>query len=209
MSNFNNGSNNLGGNRDHEQAEFDLRYDRIHVRPGEHEIQQRIQQYGGGQGSSAPGYTNNVGGPQVSNTAPLTQTEASSNQGSFSPGAAQSFTSGSVSGQSYGVNGSMQYQNGIPQLSYEQLQNEYMARFPRIYGQPIVAVKHADDSRRNIVAFKLQNGQVLNYSQAIQAGFDRQLQGLELQNNQQGELILRSTPDGYRSNNLDNLPEFS
>lgn len=97
-------------------------------------------------------------------------------------------------------------QFAVPQLSYEQLQKEYLGRLPKAYGQPIVAVSKGD--RGNIKAFQLANGNILDYPQIIQAGLDGALEGLLVQGNREGELIVRSAPDGYRSNNLDNLPEF-
>lgn len=178
----------------------------IEISPSQSSIQQRIQQYGGGQGSSNPQYTNNVGGEATqSNMSLPPQSTGGYGDGGSSYGAqAGGQAGGNFSGQA--GSSSYQTQNGVPQLSYEQLQKEYMERFPRAYGVPVVAVKK--DGRGVIRAFKLQNGHVLDYSQMIQAAFDRQLQGIEVQNNREGELILRSSPDGFRSNNLDQLPTF-
>lgn len=190
----------------------------IEISPSQSSIQQRIQKYGGGQGSYNPQYTNNVGGEATqSNMSLPPQSAGGYGDGGSSYGAqAGGQAGGNFSGQAGvqaggnfgGQAGSSSYQtqNGVPQLSYEQLQREYMERFPRAYGVPVVAVKK--DGRGVIQAFKLQNGHVLDYSQMIQAAFDRQLQGIEVQNNREGELILRSSPDGFRSNNLDQLPTF-
>jgi hypothetical protein len=220
MSNY---QNNQGqGFNNHEDSMAMLNSGKIHVRPGQQEIQQRIQKFGqGGQGSTNPGYTNNVGGESTQyngsqgyagggasgsnynsgQSGSMSQQFGMSQQDGMTSGGIQS--GASVGGQSNRPSG---HQNGIPQLSYEQLNNEYLARFPRAYGVPVVAVRKG--GRGVIEAFQLQNGQVLDYADMIQAAFDRQLQGIEVQNNREGELILRSSPDGFRSNNLDQLPGF-
>lgn len=114
--------------------------------------------------------------------------------GSYSGGAQSGVQSGNV-------------QSGAPnQPSYEELLQAYNNRAPKAYGQPIVAVRK--DNRGNIQAFKLQNGAVLDYAQMFQASMDHQLSGIIVQANQQGEPILRSFPDAFSGNNLDQLPTF-
>jgi hypothetical protein len=82
-------------------------------------------------------------------------------------------------------------------------------RLPRVFGKAIVAV-HKENRYGNeaIVAFKLEDGTVLDYAQMLDASQNGGFQGLRVQENREGELIIRSVPDGSLDNNLDNLPRF-
>lgn len=84
--------------------------------------------------------------------------------------------------------------------------SEYYDRLPKVNGQAIVAVRK--NGRGNIQAFQLQGGQEMDYAQMLNAAIGNQVSGLRVQANQEGELIIRSVPDGFTDNNLDNLPNF-
>ena len=87
-----------------------------------------------------------------------------------------------------------------------QAMSSYRDRLPKVFGVPIVAVRK--DGRGNILAFKLEDSRVLDYEQMLQANAQGGLSGLRVQENREGELIIRSVPDGFSDNNLDNLPQF-
>lgn len=90
--------------------------------------------------------------------------------------------------------------------SQRQPNQDYYNRLPKVFGHPIVGVRK--DGRGNIEAFKLSTGHVLDYAQMLEANNQGAFSGLRVQANQEGELIIRSVPDGYTDNNLDNLPQF-
>jgi hypothetical protein len=81
---------------------------------------------------------------------------------------------------------------------------DYYRRLPKVGGKAIVAVRK--NGRGNIEAFKLEDGTILDYYQMLKS--EHMLEGLRIQPNREGELIVRSVPDGYSDNNLDNLPNF-
>lgn len=87
-----------------------------------------------------------------------------------------------------------------------QVSNQLRDRLPTVFGRPITGVRK--DGRGNIEAFRLEDGTVLNYGQMLQANMEGGFKGLRVQHNREGELIIRSVPDGYTDNNLDNLPQF-
>lgn len=69
----------------------------------------------------------------------------------------------------------------------------------------IVAVRKNQDG--NITDFKLDNGQELNYQQAVDLARKGQIENIDMYN-RYGRVIIRSEADGDISNNLDNLPTF-
>jgi hypothetical protein len=69
----------------------------------------------------------------------------------------------------------------------------------------IVAVKR--NSKGNLTNFKLNNGQELNYQQAVDMAQQGQLKSVDVYS-RWGRQILRSEPDGDETNNFDNLPQF-
>jgi hypothetical protein len=69
----------------------------------------------------------------------------------------------------------------------------------------IVAVRYKDGKLSN---FKLNNGQELDYQQAIEMGKQGQIKGIDVVDRKSGMQYIRSEPDGDLSNNLDMLPEF-
>lgn len=87
-----------------------------------------------------------------------------------------------------------------------QATSDYYSRLPKVFNKAIVAVRK--DGRGDILAFKLEDGTVLDYAQMLQANGQGGFQGLRVQGNREGELIIRSVPDGFTDNNLDNLPQF-
>lgn len=108
--------------------------------------------------------------------------------------------------QSYG--GSPQGYAGQQGQQWRMVQpsQDLLARLPKVGGVPIVAVHK--NGQGDIEAFRLQNGQILDYVQMLEANGRGELSGLRVQENREGELIIRSVPDGYTDNNLDNLPQF-
>jgi hypothetical protein len=88
----------------------------------------------------------------------------------------------------------------------QQYNNSIQARLPRVYGKAIVGTHK--NGRGNIEAFQLEDGTVLDYLQMLQANDQGAFEGLRVQQNREGELIIRSVPDGFSDNNLDNLPQF-
>jgi hypothetical protein len=69
----------------------------------------------------------------------------------------------------------------------------------------IVAVRYKGGKLTN---FKLNNGQELDYQQAIEMGKQGQIKGIDVVDRDNGVQFIRSEPDGNLSNNLDMLPEF-
>ncbi len=69
----------------------------------------------------------------------------------------------------------------------------------------IVAVKR--DSKGKLTDFKLNNGQELNYQEAIEMVDENQIKGVNIIHRKDKQ-ILRSIPDGSPGNNFDNLPIF-
>jgi hypothetical protein len=69
----------------------------------------------------------------------------------------------------------------------------------------IVAVRHKQGKLTN---FKLNNGQELDYQQAIDMGKQGQIKGIDVVDRDSGMQFIRSERDDTLENNLDNLPEF-
>lgn len=69
----------------------------------------------------------------------------------------------------------------------------------------IVAVRRED---RDLVAFKLEDGTVLNVAQAIDMCQAGQLPDYRVGVSRADTLFIRNVGDGDPSNNLDNLPTF-
>lgn len=69
----------------------------------------------------------------------------------------------------------------------------------------IVAVRKNKDG--DITDFKMDNGQEIGYSQAVQMAKNGQIDQVDVFN-KYGREIIRSEPDSDKSNNLSNLPTF-
>lgn len=69
----------------------------------------------------------------------------------------------------------------------------------------VVAVKR--NRKGNLTNFKLNNGQELDYEQAVEMAQQGQLKSVDVYT-RYGRQILRSEADGDESNNFDNLPQF-
>lgn len=82
--------------------------------------------------------------------------------------------------------------------------SDYYKRLPKVDGKAIVAV--SKNGQGDIQAFRLEDGTILDYYQMLSG--QHMLEGLRVQENREGELIIRSVPDGFTDNNLDNLPTF-
>lgn len=59
----------------------------------------------------------------------------------------------------------------------------------------------------DIVSYKLENGQILNESEAVQMCLNGQLQDCIVSSNR-GGMYIKSAPDGDPTNNLRDLPKF-
>lgn len=70
----------------------------------------------------------------------------------------------------------------------------------------VVAVQKNSDG--DIAKFKLDNGQVIEYWEAINGAQDGSIDNLIAQSGRDGSMIVRSKPDGDSSNNLDSMPTF-
>lgn len=70
----------------------------------------------------------------------------------------------------------------------------------------IVAVRHNGKSK--LTNFKLNNGQDLDYNQAIDLGKSGQISSIDVVDRKSSMQFIRSEPDRIEENNLDNLPEF-
>jgi hypothetical protein len=92
----------------------------------------------------------------------------------------------------------------VPHPNATQMQKEWDTRYPKVNGIPVVGVKK--NSRGDITEFKLATGQLMTYAEMLRP--DVELQGMIIGANRQQEAIIRSAPDGFRSNNLDQLPEY-
>lgn len=71
----------------------------------------------------------------------------------------------------------------------------------------IVAI-HRQRYTRNIEKVKLDNGEILNINEAVQAVKDGRIQGVTWADRGIGDYHLRSKRDDDTDNNLQNLPEF-
>lgn len=71
----------------------------------------------------------------------------------------------------------------------------------------VVAVAK-EKSNQNIIAFKLDDGTILNYEDCINAINAGQLPELMLGRARDGSITIKGVADGDPSNNLQNLPIF-
>lgn len=71
--------------------------------------------------------------------------------------------------------------------------------------EKIIAVRKNDDG--DLIAFQTESGRQLEYMQALSEAKDGKLAHVDVFH-KYGRDILRSEPDGDKSNNLDSLPEF-
>lgn len=69
----------------------------------------------------------------------------------------------------------------------------------------IVAVRKNEDG--DITAVKLDNGEQLNYAEALTRAKQGKIEHIDVFT-KYGREILRSEPDGIEDNNLDNMPSF-
>lgn len=82
---------------------------------------------------------------------------------------------------------------------------EYDKRYPKMNGIPVMAVMK--NTQGDILEFKLASGQKVAMKDALRGVID--LEGMVVGTNQKQEPIIRSSPDGFMSNNLDSLPTYS
>ncbi|MFV2047486.1 DUF3892 domain-containing protein [Metabacillus litoralis] len=71
--------------------------------------------------------------------------------------------------------------------------------------EKIIAVRKNDDG--DLIAFQTESGRQLDYMQALSEAKGGKLAHVDVFH-KYGRDILRSEPDGDKSNNLDSLPEF-
>jgi len=71
--------------------------------------------------------------------------------------------------------------------------------------EKIIAVRKNDDG--DLIAFQTESGRQLDYMQALSEARDGRLAHVDVFH-KYGRDILRSEPDGDKTNNLDSLPEF-
>lgn len=69
----------------------------------------------------------------------------------------------------------------------------------------VVAVRKDD---QNIIAYKLEDGTVLDVAGAVTMCQNGQLEGVRVGVSRAGTEFIRGVADGDDSNNLDNLPRF-
>ncbi|SHE84500.1 DUF3892 domain-containing protein [Clostridium fallax] len=72
--------------------------------------------------------------------------------------------------------------------------------------QKIVAIKK--DSKDEIEAYKLSNGEILSKEEAVEFAKNGKIQDVIISKSKTGEEYLKSIPDGKESNNLSNLEQF-
>ena len=65
------------------------------------------------------------------------------------------------------------------------------------------------DTKGEIIAYKLDNGEVIEKSKAVEMAKKGYINGVQVSVSKKGEEYLRSLPDGSKSNNLNNMPEFN
>ncbi|MBH0229792.1 DUF3892 domain-containing protein [Halobacillus yeomjeoni] len=70
----------------------------------------------------------------------------------------------------------------------------------------IVAVRK--NGQGSIKEMKLSSGTVVDYKTAHEMAKNGEIEHVQLINGKDGELHLRSQPDGDPTNNLDNMPSF-
>ena len=70
----------------------------------------------------------------------------------------------------------------------------------------VVAVQKDDEG--TIINYKLEDGNIVGHSQAVNLAENGQLDDYNVATARNGLKSLRSNPDGDKSNNLDNLPSF-
>lgn len=82
--------------------------------------------------------------------------------------------------------------------------NEF--NYPKINGQTVTSVRK--NGQGDVEEFKLQDGTTISYEEAVSHVKNKNAEGLLVQKGNQGQQILRSSPDAYQENNLDNLPTY-
>lgn len=78
---------------------------------------------------------------------------------------------------------------------------------PRLKGANVIGVKK--DGNGDITDFKLDTGETVGFTEAVALVSKGDSSGLLLQAGRYGQNVLRSSPDGRRGNNLDDLPTFN
>lgn len=72
--------------------------------------------------------------------------------------------------------------------------------------EQVIAVRKNGDG--DIVELKLSSGNVVNYKQAQQMAKNGEIEHVNVFKGRDGQPHLRSDADGFKENNLDNLPSF-
>ncbi|KMT22350.1 DUF3892 domain-containing protein [Clostridium cylindrosporum] len=70
----------------------------------------------------------------------------------------------------------------------------------------ITKVKH--DSKGEIIEYQLDNGSIVSKEEVVNLAYNGEIEGVMVSRSKSNEYYVRSTPDGDKSNNLDNLPEI-
>lgn len=65
------------------------------------------------------------------------------------------------------------------------------------------------DSNGEISGYQLENGQILTKAQGVSMAKEGQIEHVTVSTSKLGEEYLRSTPDEYSNNNLNNLPSIT
>ena len=94
---------------------------------------------------------------------------------------------------------------------FEQAYEEYVKNSEAYHIPPEANSIHITAVRKNedgdLIAFKTNTGEELDYVQALDAAKNGQLSGVDVFQ-KYGREIIRSEPDGTKENNFDHLPEF-
>ena len=64
------------------------------------------------------------------------------------------------------------------------------------------------DEKGTIIEYKLDNGQVVGHSEAVNLAESGEIEGCNVATARNGVKSIRSNPDGDPGNNLDSLPAF-
>ncbi len=65
------------------------------------------------------------------------------------------------------------------------------------------------DSTGEITGYQLENGRILTKAEGVAMAKDGKIEYVTISTSKLGEEYLRSTPDEYSSNNLNNLPSIT
>ncbi|WP_283152321.1 DUF3892 domain-containing protein [Guptibacillus hwajinpoensis] len=94
---------------------------------------------------------------------------------------------------------------------FEQAYEEYVKNSEAYHTPPEANSTHITAVRKNedgdLIAFKTNTGEELDYIHALDAAKNGQLSGVDVFQ-KYGREIIRSEPDGTKENNFDHLPEF-